>query len=1664
MKIFTFILVFLVISINAYAQRAECDLDLNCVGRAITFSQSSGKQAHYVDVENTPSQEQITDKMTIEMWIKPERQAGKVQYIAGFWGPANDVNDVWVMYINPNDELVFEINSPTTNLLSTDNTIAKANVATMYDTWYHVAGVFDGTTQTIKLYIDGNLRNFARNNSYPATRLRIAQNPELTMKIGNTNAYSNDENLNRTFLGQIDEVRIWSRTFTDAEIFCNRNRSLNWNIPDLILHYRCNEEVGKFILCDASNNGNTGYGRSGAVIQNSNRPIERTIFTESLDRPVPIIDTLDCKSPRTYRFAVWDTSSCGKSVIIDLVNTDFAADFKIQPNRINNMVKDSMYYFTVTVNADFQGTILPQLRIYALDRCRFINRFNLNLTRVTQLQYSNLRMNFDSLKANCIEKPHIDSVLTIINQTAKTGTPQTITINSISNVLTNLFVVNHLPLPYQLAPGDTFRINIRFVSGKFTSDNFDTLRINSTDICDPTKAIPFYGKVKEVIRIAKGASEIRLDSINFGTSCLDFPSDAPQYNWMNLLDENIDVIDIEYPRDVQGNQRLFPLQLDPVTGYLPNYFRFIPTQPGLMQDSIIIVVKSGDCTIRRPIYVRGYGLFADIQFEIENLDFGDVIVGQESLIDVPVKNNSPENLSVSFYLKKSDVFFISGQQTLSIPAGATRNITVGFRPTSATDYTDELCFFENRCYVSGCIKVKGRGILERFAFDPEVLKIENVIACNSKDGEIKIINRTSTTQNLRNIIFNNPNGRFTISDPTPLPQQLDLAAGSSYTFSIRYTPNDLVNDRSDIAFIEYETSDGEKWIMQIRGTSLTPKLSVESPVIYGKIEVGETKDRKIVIENVSPFPVTIETINAPIGFLILDNPARFTNITLNSRDTIQITVQFNPGESRFYQGDLEIKISQPCESFKAVKLEGEAEIIALEVPLTVLSFGFVLPCDCIEREIKMINRSKVFDMEIDSIYLSDVGLSNPNASYFSWTSDYYQTNGNQMPFSIPPGQTDILKINYCPRDIQNIDSLTHNINIIIESKGTSWSSDFRVYLTGIQAMLFQSNRDSVIFTPTRVDTDANPQFVELKFPNYLLNPYRDIVLIDTIKFVPDERVFYAFDSLKYDLGLASYPSIIDTGKVTTIQFGFKPRAVRDYEAKAEITLRKIRPNGECVFMDTTIYLSGSGFAPAFGLSFHFGSNFSKQDTFRVITCEEITIPIYSSRDFPAEIVDINFQLDYDTTKLEYIGHASQYLSSPCKGYAPLITHNQNEFGSNLLLKNFCFVDSIRPVAELRFRPKQNTRDTMLIRLDTMNFDTEEVILYHIIAALDEAVIIIQQPELEILPNDIFLTMDYDSVRVLDCRDLTFSVRNIGDVPISGFDILQLQSYYEVVSYIPDKNDMIDVGDSVTVTIRFCPRNTGEYGSMFNFISSLPCTINDSAMVTGIGFAPIFNPIYYINDAYISPDTIYSKLGDTISIPIYLDKNFADTIYGNVHIIKDLDFAVNMTYNPRSMKYLSTDYTISGLDDIEYRHGDLNYVFAGVDNLSRGKIAESRFLVTVPDFTFAGINLNSSGYTTDSIMFFDIVPLESFFFISTSDSCGIDSLIYGQLPLPDAVFPNPAKDFIYIPDYIGEYEIFDLLGRKIISGFTKGEAINIHQINQGFYIIRYDGKTEKLIVN
>lgn len=87
-----------------------CDSLRWCVGRTLKYKVTSGKGAHYIDVANSDLLNKLGETLTVEMWLKPGKQSGNTQYICGLWGPGEEKNDSWVVYITADDTLKFELN------------------------------------------------------------------------------------------------------------------------------------------------------------------------------------------------------------------------------------------------------------------------------------------------------------------------------------------------------------------------------------------------------------------------------------------------------------------------------------------------------------------------------------------------------------------------------------------------------------------------------------------------------------------------------------------------------------------------------------------------------------------------------------------------------------------------------------------------------------------------------------------------------------------------------------------------------------------------------------------------------------------------------------------------------------------------------------------------------------------------------------------------------------------------------------------------------------------------------------------------------------------------------------------------------------------------------------------------------------------------------------------------------------------------------------------------------------------------------------------------------------------------------------------------------------------------------------------------------------------
>jgi hypothetical protein len=226
---------------------------------AVSMNRSAGTNADL----GSPIPLRIDREVTIEAWINPNNPtigSGAINTMI-----ANKLigtgNDGFAFYINTfsntanDNRLVFE--SKGKSVYTLPNAI-NPNV------WQHVAVTVNAATQTVNFYVNGVLQtNDATNPDNGVALSEVANN----LRIG---AFAD---LTYPFTGTMDEVRIWNRVLSQAEITANFNRVLTGQECNLMAYWNFDETSGSAITdaTIAANNGTLagGFARvpSGADIR-----------------------------------------------------------------------------------------------------------------------------------------------------------------------------------------------------------------------------------------------------------------------------------------------------------------------------------------------------------------------------------------------------------------------------------------------------------------------------------------------------------------------------------------------------------------------------------------------------------------------------------------------------------------------------------------------------------------------------------------------------------------------------------------------------------------------------------------------------------------------------------------------------------------------------------------------------------------------------------------------------------------------------------------------------------------------------------------------------------------------------------------------------------------------------------------------------------------------------------------------------------------------------------------------------------------------------------------------------------------------------------------------------------------------------------------------------
>jgi hypothetical protein len=176
----------------------------------------------------------ITNSLTIELWINPSQSLGNSQWDRlvhrnwpngyFFGGRAGSKNALAVV------------------LSGDSNAAVSPNETVIPNIWQHVAFVYDAVAKTIVIYRNGvSVSNTAWNGTITG-----GANNKLTLS---------DEG--EAFNGIMDEVRIWNIARSASQILSNYNRSVATNSSGLVAYYKFNEGSGN-ATADATGNGNNG--------------------------------------------------------------------------------------------------------------------------------------------------------------------------------------------------------------------------------------------------------------------------------------------------------------------------------------------------------------------------------------------------------------------------------------------------------------------------------------------------------------------------------------------------------------------------------------------------------------------------------------------------------------------------------------------------------------------------------------------------------------------------------------------------------------------------------------------------------------------------------------------------------------------------------------------------------------------------------------------------------------------------------------------------------------------------------------------------------------------------------------------------------------------------------------------------------------------------------------------------------------------------------------------------------------------------------------------------------------------------------------------------------------------------------------------------------------
>jgi hypothetical protein len=394
------------------------------------------------------------------------------------------------------------------------------------------------------------------------------------------------------------------------------------------------------------------------------------------------------------------------------------------------------------------------------------------------------------------------------------------------------------------------------------------------------------------------------------------------------------------------------------------------------------------------------------------VNFGSVPVGHAVSNSVNVVNESNAAVVISKLSFTSGAFSGSSGGTLpiSIPAGGTHALMVGFAPSTATSYSGQLTLMDSSATAIAQIPMQGQGSANGdLSISTSTVSFSSVTVGSSATQTITLTS-TGTTPVTVNAATVSGTGFSVVDSSLPVT----LNPSQTTTFQVQFSPTAAGTVTGQLN-ISDSSAAGSTSVVALTGTGAavtgptsptppppppTPLLQVSTSALgFGTVQVDSPMTQSLTLTSTGTAPVTVNS--APISGLEFTIVSGSLPVTLNPNQSTTLRVQFKPLVAGTATGEITVSSNSASGGTATVALSGTGAETAdpqLSASAASLSFGDVT-----------VNTGTT-----QSLTLTSTGTSAVTVNSAAITGAGFTIIGGSLPATLNPTQTMTLQVQFKP--------------------------------------------------------------------------------------------------------------------------------------------------------------------------------------------------------------------------------------------------------------------------------------------------------------------------------------------------------------------------------------------------------------------------------------------------------------------------------------------------------------------------------------------------------------------------------------------------------------------------------------------------------------------------